>query len=55
MKHFSRARAFTAAEVSEADRAAGVKVLETREGGGLLQVRLLSPASREVQWRVAFR
>jgi len=48
-------RAFAAAEVSEADRAAGVNVLETQEGGGLLRVRLLSPATREVQWRVAFR
>lgn len=43
------------AEISAADSAAGVKVLETRQADGLLRVRLLSPLSRPVQWRVDFR
>ncbi len=48
-------RAFVSAELSARDKAAGEKVLEARENGGLLRVRLLSPVTREVDWRVNFR
>jgi hypothetical protein len=44
----------TAAVVSNEDAAAGVKISQTLEAG-LLRVKIVSPVSRDVKWRVAFK
>jgi len=42
------------AEVDTQDEADGVKVVEVRREGNLVRVRLLSPLTREVHWKVRF-
>jgi hypothetical protein len=48
-------RQLAKADISEADRATGVRVVESGDAGGLLRVRVQSPVSREVEWRVDFK
>jgi len=48
-------RTFASAGIPEVDSGAGVKVTETKKTSRLLRVRLLSPVSREIKWRVTFK